>query len=79
MIDFSSDQNTTLTPAPAPSLESLAAAIAAVLAHLYEYAGTEIDKLPPDPSNEVLRDTLFSASADVDQLANYSSGLTLRP
>jgi hypothetical protein len=78
MIEFSPDDVTTLKPAPAPSLESLAAAIADVLAHLYEYAGTEMDKLPPDPANELLRDTPFTATAEVDQLAKYSAGPFVR-
>ncbi|MCU1294160.1 MAG: hypothetical protein JWP08_3010 [Bryobacterales bacterium] len=40
----------------------------------HQYARTEIDKLPPDPANELLPDKLFDATVEVDQLAKYSSG-----
>jgi hypothetical protein len=65
-------------PSDPATLEGLSAAIAEVLAHLYEYATIELGKLPPDPVGEILRDALFDAAASIDALAKYSSGPAVR-
>jgi hypothetical protein len=66
------------SPPQTDTVEQLAAAIADVLAHVYLYASTELEKHPENPAADELLNKLFDAIGYADDVAKKTSGPTVR-
>lgn len=60
------------------SIESHAAAIAEMLAHVYEHAGAQLEPFRPDPRVDQVLDVLFTATGKLHDLSGHSSGAVVR-
>ena len=63
--------------APA-SIELHAAAMAAMLAHVYEHATQQLETFRPDPRVDEVLDVLFTATGALHDLSGHSSGPVVR-
>ena len=61
-----------------PSIDGLAAAIAEMLAHLYDHASLQLEPFRPDPRVDQVLNVLFTATADLHDLSGHSSGNHVR-
>ena len=60
------------------SLQSRAAAIAEMLAHVYEHAGQQLEPFRPDPRVDELLNVLFTATSDLHDLSGHSSSTLVK-